>query len=85
MRKFVLIWALLGCAVPVFWGVASFVFFTAPESKWTTFYWYMVYITCPPWLLPESRYSWLSWVETPLANGMLYAALAFSVLNLRRK
>jgi len=54
-------------------------FFTAPESKWTTFYWYMVYITCPPWLLPESRYSWLSWVETPLANGMLYAALALSI------
>jgi hypothetical protein len=84
-RKLVVIWALVGCAVPVFWGVVSFIFFTAPESKWTDFYWYVVYITCPPWLLPETPYAWISWIDTPIANGLLYGAVAFAILTFRRQ
>jgi hypothetical protein len=74
----VAIWAALGCAVPIFWGVMAFIFFTAPQSRWTDLFWYSVYVTCPPWRLPEN--SWSMWI-TPIANALLYglAALLISI------
>ena len=63
----------IGAVVPLFWGVVSFVFFNAPESYWTDLYWIVVYITCPAWLLPESKWSMLI---TPLANAVLYGLIA---------
>jgi hypothetical protein len=76
VRKRVLIWGLVGCVVPMFWGVESFISFNARESTWTDIYWYTVYITCPPWLLPENNWSWLL---TPLLNGVLYAGIALLI------
>ena len=48
----------------------------------TDIFWYLVYASCPPWLLPETRFSWL---VTPLLNGALYAGVALSIAAVRRK
>jgi hypothetical protein len=82
VRKRIIIWGLVGCAVPIFWGIVSFIFFNARESMWTDIYWYTVYVSCPPWLLPETR---LSWLATPLSNGVLYAGIALLVSAVRHK
>jgi hypothetical protein len=75
-RKGILIWGLVGCAVPIFWGLVGFILFNAKESTWTNIYWYSVYITCPPWLILEN--SW-SLFLTPFLNGVLYAGVALLV------
>lgn len=77
----IVIWGLVGCVVTVFWGIVGFIFFAAPQSVWTDIYWYAVYVTCPPWLLPETR---LSWLVTPLLNAGLYAGLALAVRAVRQ-
>jgi hypothetical protein len=79
-EKRVVIWGLVGCAVPMFWGVVGFILFNARESRWTDIYWYTVYISCPPWLLPENNWSWLL---TLLLNGVLYAGVALLVSTVR--
>jgi len=71
-KRVVLWFGIIGAAIPIFWGTLSFVFFNARESVWTDIYWWAVYVTCPPWLMPESA---LSWLITPLLNGLLYAGL----------
>ena len=81
MTRTIIVWAIIGAAVPLLWGILGFVLFTMPESVWSDLFWSSVYITCPPWLLPENA---LSWLITPLANGLLYAGLAFLVLGTRR-
>ena len=84
-KKIFLIWTLVGVAVPIFWGALAFLTFNAPQSKWTDAFWNTVYITCPPWLLPESQYQWISSIDTPLVNGLLYGAIAVAISSLRRK
>ena len=76
-----LIWAAIGFTVPVFWGVLGFIFFNAPESRWTDLFWVLVYIACPPWLLPETS---ISWAGTPLLNACLYGALALVIVRIGR-
>ncbi len=76
-----LIWAAVGFAVPVFWGVLSFIFFNAPNSWWTDAYWYLVYITCPSWLVPETSASWLI---TPILNACLYGSVALIIVGIWR-
>jgi ABC-type dipeptide/oligopeptide/nickel transport system permease component len=76
IAKRVAIWAALGFAVPIFWGVMAFIFFNAREARWTDLFWYSVYVTCPPWLLPEN--SWSLWI-TPVANAALYGIVAFLI------
>jgi hypothetical protein len=51
MKKRVIQRAVVGFAVPLFWGVMSFIWFDASESLWTTAYWYLIYATRPFWLL----------------------------------
>ena len=80
-RKYIVIWALVGCAVPVVWGILGFVFFTARESIWAELFWYTVMVTCPAWELPETGWSWL---VTPALNGVLYAVIASVVLGMRK-
>jgi hypothetical protein len=80
MKGTIATWSIIGAAVPLLWGILGFVLFTMPESIWSTLFWWSVYITCPPWLLPESA---LSWLITPLVNGLLYAGLACLVLGTR--
>jgi hypothetical protein len=80
VRKHVVIWGLVGFVVPICWGVESFISLDARESTWTDIYWYTVYISCPPWLLPENNWSWLL---TPLLNSVLYAGVALLVSAVR--
>jgi hypothetical protein len=79
MRNRVIQWAVVGFAVPVFWGLMSFVFFNAKESVWTTIYWYVVYVTCPVWLFDMPS------ILTPVLNAILYGILAFLILSMLRK
>ncbi len=76
IAKRVALWMAIGAFVPIFWGVAAFIGFNARESKWTDLFWNLVYITCPPWLLPETNWSM---VVTPLANAVLYGLAAFLI------
>jgi hypothetical protein len=78
-KKRVIQWAVIGFAVPIFWGVMSFIWFNAKESVWTTVYWYLVYVTCPSWLLDIPS------ILTPVLNAALYGSLAFVILNVSRK
>ena len=74
--KRVALWSALGFFMSIFWGVTSFILFDARESRWTDLYWDLVYISCPPWLLPEN--SWFMWI-TPIANAFLYGLAAFLI------
>jgi hypothetical protein len=76
LAKRIFIWMVIGALVPIFWGVVAFINFNARQSKWTDLFWNLVYITCPPWLLPENDWSM---VLTPLANAVLYGLVAFLV------
>jgi hypothetical protein len=78
MKKVIFTFGIIGAAVPIFWGILGFAFFSAPESVWTDIFWRSVYVTCPSWLLPENS---LSWLVTPLLNGLLYGGLAYLVLS----
>lgn len=80
MKKRVMWWAILGFVIPVFWGVVSFIFFSAKESIWTDVYWRVVYVTCPFWLLPSNT---TTTVMTPFLNAILYGGLAFLLLSTR--
>jgi len=73
-NRCVLVAALVGCTVPIFWSVLAFIYFSAPESAWTDLFWDAVYISCPPWLLPENS---LSWFLTPVLNAGLYAVAGY--------
>jgi hypothetical protein len=78
MKRILLVWAIIGAAVPLFWGILGFILFNAPQNIWADIFWYSVYVTCPPWLLPEND---LSWLITPLLNGALYSGLALLLLS----
>ena len=82
IAKRILIWMAIGACVPIVWGLVSFMAFSAPESHWTDLYWSVVYVSCPAWLLPESKWSLLI---TPPANALLYGLGAFLIsIALRR-
>ncbi len=80
MKKMVIRFAILGFAVPLFWGVAGFVFFSVKESIWTTIFWWLVYVTCPFWLLPANLFTT---IITPFLNAALYGGIAFLFLLVR--
>ena len=80
--KRIYIAAAIGFCVPILWGVAAFAFFTAPQSVSTDTFWYVVYVTCPAWLLPEN---FASWILTPTLNGLTYGFLSWLVLLLFRR
>jgi hypothetical protein len=80
MKRRVIWWAILGFLVPLFWGVASFIFFSAKESVWTNIFWGLIYVTCPFWLLPANL---TTTIITPFLNAALYGGLAFLLLNAR--
>jgi hypothetical protein len=75
LAKRIFIWMVIGAFVPIFWGIAGFILFNARQSRWTDLFWNAVYITCPPWLLPDD---WSMWI-TPLANAVLYGLAAFLI------
>ena len=76
-------WAAIGFMVPVFWGVLGFILFNARESIWTTLFWILVYITCPPWLVPETSMT-PGWVVAPILNACLYGTVAVGIVRLHR-
>lgn len=73
IAKRIFIWMVIGAFVPLFWGVVGFLTFNAHGGD---LFWDFVYITCPPWLLPEGK--WSNWL-TPLANAALYGVIAFLI------
>ena len=77
-------WAVIGFLVPVFWGALGFIFFNAPESRWTDRFWALVYITCPPWLIPETSLT-PGWVIAPILNACLYGSIAMVIVGMRRR
>lgn len=86
MKRTVTTAAIIGFAVPIFWGIVSFITFTAPESAATEFYWDVVHVTCPPWLIPESSV-FGSPLATPFVNAALYAGIvvvAYGLKHLKR-
>jgi hypothetical protein len=80
MRKVVIRFAILGFAFPLFWGAAGFVFFSTRESIWTNIFWWIVYVTCPFWLLPANM---ITTIITPFLNAALYGGLAYVFLLVR--
>jgi hypothetical protein len=83
MRRKVLAWSLIGFCVPIFWGVMGLVTFTLPQSIWSDIFWYAVYVTCPFWLLPTMPW-WIDEMLMLVLNALLYGAIAYAVLSLRR-
>jgi hypothetical protein len=75
MSRRLVLSAVTGAAVPIFWGVVSMITFNAKESTWSSAYWWCVYITCPAWLL---KGDW-SMVLTPVVNGLMYGILGLCV------
>jgi hypothetical protein len=86
MAKRVAIWMLVGLLVSVFWGVMGFLLFNASQSRWTDLYWDFVYVTCPPWLLPENDWSTaLTMVLNAVLYGVVALVVSLSVRGLRKK
>jgi hypothetical protein len=81
-RRRLLFWALVGFVTPIFWGVMSAVLFTARESIWTDAYWYLVYASCPVWLLPTNT---ATTVLMPVLNAGLYGGIAFLLTGNQRR
>ena len=75
MRRILTVSALVGFAMPVFWGGLGFILFNAPEGRLSDLFWDSVYITCPPWLIPEES-PLGNWLVTPFLNALLYASVA---------
>jgi hypothetical protein len=80
MKRKVAIWGIIGFFVPLFWGIISFILFNA-EGTWTTAYWYMVYATCPFWMMPGL----VGEILMPALNALFYAALSYCFLSIRKK
>lgn len=75
-----LLWwgALVGFFVPIFWGAFSFLLFNARETVWTTAFWNVVYVTCPPWRLNVPS------IFVRLLNAALYVLLIVVFLAARQ-
>ncbi len=80
MRRKVALWAIIGFLMPLFWGITSFVLFSA-KGTWTTAYWYLVYATCPFWLLPGLAGE----ILMPVLNAVLYGTLAYFFLRVKKE
>jgi hypothetical protein len=76
MKRTVSIATAVGFVVPIFWGVVSFLLFGLPESRAADIFWGVVYITCPPWLIPTSSML-AAFVVVPLLNALLYGWVTF--------
>jgi hypothetical protein len=81
MKRILIVSAVVGFAVPVFWGVLAFVDFNGPEGRLSDLFWDAVYITCPPWLIPEES-PLGNWFVTPFLNAALYASIALVAYGL---
>ncbi len=68
---------LVGFAVPIFWGIVTFVFFSAPQSQRADLYWDVVHITSPAWVITPA--STAGMVATPFLNALFYGAAAIVV------
>jgi hypothetical protein len=72
VKKWTLVEAIIGFALPIFGGGLGFVSFTAPQSIWTDLFWKAVHITCPLWDVPGT-------LLTPFLNAGLYGLIAFLI------
>lgn len=77
MKKWILLATFIGFIMPLFWGILSFAYFTAPQSRWTDLFWRAVHVTCPLWDLQVPT------VLTPFLNAGLYGLIVFGLGKLR--
>jgi hypothetical protein len=69
----------LGAFVPIFWGIMGFVLFNVPEGAFSRAFWQAVYVTCPSRRIEGT----LSYLLTPLLNGLMYAAITAAAMTPR--
>ncbi len=87
MKRILTVSALIGFAMPVLWGGLGFILFDVPEGRLSDLFWDSVYVTCPPWLIPEES-PLGHWFVTPFLNALLYASvatLAYGLVVLSRR
>jgi hypothetical protein len=80
MKKWILLAAIVGFVVPIFWGVLGFIYFTAPQSRSTDLFWTVVHITCPFWDLASGG---VSAILVALLNAGLYGLIVFGFAKLK--
>ena len=81
VNRQIIVAAGVGFFAPIFWGIAAFVLFNAPESTFTNVFWNLVHTTCPFWNLPGMA----GMLLMPFLNAGLYALLWAGVGNLKRR
>jgi hypothetical protein len=73
--------AVIGFVVPVLWGSAAFILFNARQSIWTDVFWWLVYLTCPFWILPGTA----GMLLMPFLNAGMYGLIAAGTLRLHSR
>src|SRR5947208_16958895 len=74
--------AVVGFAMPIFWGVLAFLNFNAPQSRSSDRFWDAVHITCPFWDL--NLFGDADLFLLPCINAALYGLTAFLLLGMKR-
>ena len=81
MKRILLTAAAFGLAMPILWGIASFILFNVPEGPAADLYWRLNHFFCPFSNLPTI-------IELPVTAG-LYALIAYltaiAVRSLRQR
>jgi hypothetical protein len=70
----------VGLLMPIFWGMLEFLAFNSRSDAVLRAIRAGGYVTCPPWLLP----GFWGDVVSPILNALLYGAVAWAVLSIRR-
>ncbi len=83
MKRLVVVSALVGFAVPIFWGVMAFLTFGDPQNALADMFWATVHRTCPPWLIDGTSILANS-LATPFLNAALYGSVAFMAASVFR-
>lgn len=82
-KKYLIVAALIGFVVPIFWGILAMVLFNLQHPFWTKVFWVCVYVTCPGWLIPGGR-DWVI-IATPFANALVYVLITYAWLIIRQR
>jgi len=74
MKRAITIAAVIGFLVPILWGTVALIGSGTRESPATDFFWSIVYITCPPWLITQPPFGYGP--VTAVINAALYGTIA---------
>lgn len=83
MKRYVLFAAVIGFFIPMFWGMLALIFIHMGGPFWTTIYSFLVYLTCPAWLIPGGTD--LAMIATPFANAAIYAIVSYLIVKFRTR